>query len=167
MEFKIKNRHRLKKKEVSEIINKLKNDFNSNFFNVDSVVEIGFYENTQFVFIEYKPYFMFYNDRIVFTLSGLNKYKPNNKHVIVDMGAVKFVAKGADVMSPGIVDADKNIQPDDVVWICDEKNKKPLALGIAIISGEEMIKKEKGKAVDIFHYVGDNFWDFLKDDCKC
>ena len=166
MEFKIKNRHRLKKKEVREIINKLKNDFNSNFFNVDSVVEIGFYENTKFVFIEYKPYFMFYNDRIVFTLSGLNKYKPNNKHVIVDMGAVKFVAKGADVMSPGIVDADKNIQPGDVVWICDEKNKTPLALGIAIISGEEMIKKEKGKAIAIFHYIGDNFCDFLKNDCN-
>jgi len=166
MEFKIKNRHRLKKKEVREIINKLKSNFNSNFFNIDSVVEIGFYENTQFVFIDYKPYFMFYNDRIVFTLSGLYKYKPNNKHVIVDMGAVKFVAKGADVMSPGIVDADKNIQPTDIVWICDEKNKKPLAVGIAIISGEEMIKKEKGKAVVIFHYVGDNFWDFLKNDCK-
>ena len=166
MEFKIKNRHRLKKKEVHEIINKLKSNFNSNFFNIDSVVEIGFYENTQFVFIDYKPYFMFYNDRIVFTLSGLYKYKPNNKHVIVDMGAVKFVAKGADVMSPGIVDADKNIQPTDIVWICDEKNKKPLAVGIAIISGEEMIKKEKGKAVVIFHYVGDNFWDFLKNDCK-
>jgi PUA-domain protein len=161
MEFKIKNRHRLKKKEVREIINKLKSNFNYNFFNIDSVVEIGFYENTQFVFIENKPYFMFYTDRIVFTLSGLYKYKPNNKQVIVDMGAVKFVAKGADVMSPGIVDADKNIQPDDIVWICDEKNKKPLALGVAIISGEEMIKKEKGKAISIFHYVGDKLWDFV------
>ncbi len=166
MEFKIKNRHRLKKKEVREIINKLKSNFNSNFFNIDSVVEIGFYENTLFVFIENKPYFMFYNDRIVFTLIGLYKYKPNNKLVVIDMGAVKFVAKGADVMSPGIVDADKNIQPDDIVWICDEKNKKPLALGVAKISGEEMIKKEKGKAVIIFHYVGDNFWNFLKNDCK-
>jgi len=164
MDFKIKNRHRLKKKEVREIIEKPKSNFNSNFFDDNSVVEIGFYENTQFVFIEYKPYFMFYNDRIVFTLSGLYKYKPNNKRVVVDMGAVKFVAKGADVMSPGIVDADKNIQPNDIVWICDEKNKKPLALGIAIISGEEMIKKEKGKAVTIFHYVGDNLWNFLKSD---
>ena len=44
----------------------------------------------------------------------------------------------------------------------DEKNKKPLALGISIISGEEMIKKEKGKAITIFHYIGDKLWDFLK-----
>ncbi len=163
MEFKIKNRHRLKKKEVRELINKLKNSFNDNFFNIDSIVETGFYEDTQFIFIDNKPYFMFYNDKIVFTLSGLYKYNSNTKHVIIDMGAVKFVTKGADVMIPGIVDADKNIQPNDLVWICDEKNKKPLALGIALVSGEEMISKEKGKAVNIFHYIGDNFWDFLKN----
>lgn len=166
MEFKIKNRHKIKKKEVRKIIDRLKNDFDSSFFNFDSVVEIGFYKNTEFVFIDHKPYFMLYNNRIVFTLIGLYKYYPSNKYVIVDMGAIKFVTNGADVMCPGIVDADKDIQPDGIVWICDEKNKKPLAVGIAIISGEEMIQKNKGKAVDIFHYIGDNLWDFLKDDKK-
>ena len=104
---------------------------------------------------------MFYNNKLVFTLSGLNIYKPTNRQVVVDMGAVKFVANGADVMGPGIVDADKNIKPDDVVWICDEKNKKPLAMGLALISGEEMIQKQKGKAVAVFHYVGDVIWDFV------
>jgi PUA-domain protein len=161
MDFKIKNRHRLKNKEIREIVEKLKSDFDSSFFSVDSIVETGFYENNQFLFINGKAYFMFYNNRIVFTLSGLNKYKPANKQVVVDMGAVKFVANGADVMSPGIVDADENIKLDDIVWICDEKNKKALAMGCALISGEDMLKKEKGKAVSIFHYVGDSIWDFV------
>lgn len=165
MDFKIKNRHRLKKKEIRELIDKLKGDFKSNLFDVNSVIEIGFYKNTQFIFIDYKPYFMFYKNRIVYTISGLYKYKPNNKYVVVDMGAVEFVVKGADVMSPGIVDADKNIQIDDIVWICDEKNRKPLALGFALISGKEMIKKEKGKAVAIFHHIGDYLWDLIKSDC--
>ena len=107
---------------------------------------------------------MFYSDRIIFTLSGLYNYKLKSKYVVVDMGAVKFVVKGADVMTPGIVDSDKNIKPNDMVWICDEKNKKPLAVGIALISGEDMIKKEKGKAVIILHYVGDNLWDFIKSE---
>lgn len=164
MEFKIKNRHRIKKKEISKIIGRLKNDFGSSFFNFDSVVEIGIYKNTEFVFIDHKPYFMIYNNRVVFTIIGLYKYKPNNKYVIVDMGAIKFVTNGADVMNPGIVDVDKDIQPDDIVWICDEKNKKPLAVGIALVTGEDMIKKEKGKAVTIFHYIGDDLWDFLKSD---
>lgn len=164
MEFKIKNRHRIKKKEVRKIIDKLKNDFDSYFFNFDSVVEIGFYKNTEFILIDHKPYFMIYNDRIVFTLVGLYKYKPSNKYVIVDMGAIKFVTNGADVMNPGIIDADKDIRPEDIVWICDEKNKKPLAVGIALVTGEDMIQKEKGKAVAIFHYIGDNLWDFIKSD---
>ena len=164
MDFKIKNRHRLKKKEISNIVNKIKNEFNSNFLDLKSVVETGFYKNTQFIFIDYKPYFMFYNDRITFTLIGLYNYKPKNNYIIVDMGAVKFVINGSDVMRPGIVDSDKNIKPNDIVWICDEKNKKPLAIGVAIISGIDMIKKEKGKAVSIFHYVGDNLWDFIKSD---
>lgn len=161
MDFKIKNRHRLKNKEVREIVEKLKSEFDSSFFSVDSVVETGFYENNQFLFIDGKAYFMFYKNKIVFTLSGLNKYKPQNKQVVVDMGAVKFVANGADVMGPGIVDADKDIKSDDIVWICDEKNKKPFAIGLALIAGEDMLKKEKGKAVAVFHYVGDSIWDFV------
>jgi predicted ribosome-associated RNA-binding protein Tma20 len=36
-----------------------------------------------------------------------------------------------------------------------------------LISGEDMLKKEKGKAVSIFHYVGDSIWDFVaKKDIK-
>ena len=166
MEFKIKNRHRLKKKEVCELIDKLKSNFNNNLFNTNSVFETGFYKNIQFIFINNKPYFMFYKDRIVFTIIGLYKYKYNYKKIIIDMEAVKFITKGADLMIPGIIDVDENIQSSDIVCICDEKNKKPLALGIAVISGEEIIKKEKGKAVTIFHYIGDNFWDLLKKDFR-
>ena len=164
MDFKIKNRHRLKKKEITEIIDNLQRNFNSNFFNVNSIVEIGFYGKTQLVFIDFKPYFMIYGNRIVFTLRGLYEYKPTSKYVVIDMGAVKFVTNGADVMNPGIIDADKDIQPEDIVWVCDEKNKKPLAVGVAIISGEDMIKKEKGKAISVFHYVGDTLWNFLKNE---
>ena len=42
------------------------------------------------------------------------------------MGAVGFITKGADVMAPGITDADPMIQKDDLVWICDEKHRKPI-----------------------------------------
>jgi predicted RNA-binding protein (TIGR00451 family) len=76
------------------------------------------------------------------------------------MGAIKFVTNGADVMGPGIVDADKGISENDPVWICDEKHHKPLAVGIATINGEQMINKIKGKAVKVIHYVGDNLWNF-------
>jgi len=35
-----------------------------------------------------------------------------------------------------------------------------LAVGIAIMTGEQMIKEEKGKAIKIIHYVGDQLWNF-------
>ena len=75
------------------------------------------------------------------------------------MGAVKFVAKGADVMSPGIVGADSGIQEGDFVIIIEETHRKPLAIGKALISGEEMVERNEGKAVKAIHYIGDNLWN--------
>jgi PUA domain protein len=65
-------------------------------------------------------------------------------------------------MSPGIVDADLNIKKDDQVWVCDVRNKKPLAVGCALMDGSDMIKENKGKSVKIVHYVGDKYWDLSK-----
>jgi PUA domain protein len=161
MSFKIKNRHRLKTKDIKNFENELKKTFNSIFFNEKSSVETGDFEEIMIVLIDGEPCFMIYENKIIFTLYGLNKYKPKENFVVVDMGAVKFVSSGADVMAPGIVDADKNIVEGDQVWICDEKHHKPLAVGIAFMSGEQMIKEEKGKAIKTIHYVGDALWNFV------
>jgi PUA domain protein len=160
MSLKIKNRHRLKSKDIRFIQDELKNIFNTSFFNEKSYVETGDFEGIQLVFINGEPCFMYHNNKLVFTLHGLNKFKPRQKYVIVDMGAVKFVTSGADVMAPGIIDADVNITEDDQVWICDETHKKPLAIGIAIMNGEQMIDEKKGKAIKTIHYVGDMLWNF-------
>ena len=69
-----------------------------------------------------------------------------------------FVTNGADVMAPGIVDADIDIDENDQVWICDEVHNKPLAIGIANMTGEQMIAEKKGKAITTVHYVGDYLW---------
>ena len=109
-------------------------------------------------FINDKPCFMYYDGKIVFTLFGVDKYKPKENFITVDMGAIKFVTNGADVMSPGIVDAYKDIKEGDQVWIQDELHHKPLAIGIALKDGINMISEEKGKSVKIFHYIGDKIW---------
>lgn len=160
MSLKIKNRHRLKLKEIKAIQNELQNTFNKVFFNEKSSVETGDFEGISIIFIDSEPSFIFHDNKIVLTLYGINKYKPKQKFVIVDMGAVKYVTSGADVMAPGIVDADENISEDDQVWISDEKHRKPLAIGIAIMSGKQMINEKKGKAIQTIHYVGDMLWNF-------
>ena len=161
MSVKIKNRHRLKRKEVINIILKIRKTYSDDFFDEKSSVETGDIEGIKIVFIDGEPCFMIDGDNIVFTLYGLNKYSPRGKFVVVDMGAVKFVTSGADVMSPGIIDADKNIKEGDQVWIYDERHHKPLAVGTAIKNGEQMVSENKGKSVEVYHHVGDKLWGII------
>ena len=159
MPVKIKNRHRLKTRDIRKIQDELRSIFNSEFFNDKSSIETGDIEETKMIFIDGEPCFMYHEGKIIFTLQGINKFKPKEHFVVVDMGAIKFVTSGADVMAAGIVDADENIVEDDQVWICEEKHHKPLAIGIAIMTGEQMIKEKNGKAIKTIHYVGDTLWN--------
>ena len=74
------------------------------------------------------------------------------------MGAVAYVYNGADVMAPGIVDADAGIRTGDFVWVRDEKNGRPLAVGRALMDGTTMVTERRGKAVESIHHVGDDLW---------
>ncbi len=80
------------------------------------------------------------------------------KTVVVDMGAIKFLIGGADVMRPGIVEIDQTIVKDEVIVIVDVNNQKPIAVGVALLSGEEMKKAASGKVIKNIHYVGDKIW---------
>ena len=102
---------------------------------------------------------MFVGDMPFPTLKGALKADIKSKYVVVDMGAVKFMTKGANVMSPGITDADPSIQEGDLVIIIDENHRKPLAIGRSLISGLEMVKNTEGKAVKTLHYIGDDIWN--------
>ena len=159
--MKIKNRHRLKSRDIRNLEEQINSVFNNISFDPKSVFEVGELEGQKIVFIDGQPCFFYVDDLIVFTLHGIEKFKPKNNYVVVDMGAVKFVTNGADVMAPGIVDADTNIKADDPVWICDERHHKPLAVGIAVMKGEEMKKADKGKSIKLVHYVGDMIWSFV------
>ena len=159
MSAKIKNRHRLKSREIKELIRTLKNKYSSDFFDGSSSVETGNLEDYKVIIVDNDVDFMVIKDDIVFTLRGLYKYQPKEYFVVVDMGAVGFVTKGADVMTPGIVDADECIQEHDYVWVCDEKHRKPLSVGTALMTGEEMKSKKTGKAIKNIHFVGDRLWD--------
>jgi PUA domain protein len=82
--------------------------------------------------------------------------------VVVDMGAVPFVANGADIMAPGIRSVSEGAKPGDVVLIVDEKYSKGLAVGILLMSREEILSKKKGKAAKSVHHVGDEIWNYAR-----
>jgi PUA-domain protein len=81
------------------------------------------------------------------------------KKVTVDMGAIKFVTSGADIMRPGIIEFDEDINKEDIVLIIDQSHKKPLAIGKMIFSGEESKQMKTGKVVKNLHYVSDEIWN--------
>ncbi|MCX6661465.1 MAG: RNA-binding protein [Euryarchaeota archaeon] len=158
MAVKIKNRHRLKERDAKELAADLQTRFHSVFFKEKDTVDTGSVEEFTVILVNDSIDFIMYDNKVVFALQGITKYQPKNNFVVIDMGAVGFIVKGADVMAPGITEVDPMIQKGDSVWICDEKHRKPLATGIALMSGEEMKTKKPGKAVKTLHYVGDRFW---------
>lgn len=83
--------------------------------------------------------------------------------VTVDSGAVKFVCNGANVMRPGIVLIEGEFAPGDLLIVKEQKYSKPIAVGKAMLSREEMQAATKGPVVTNLHYVGDKFWDMLKE----
>jgi PUA-domain protein len=92
------------------------------------------------------------------TVRGANEYPPEEHVVTVDAGAVQFVSNGADVMRPGIVDADEGITAGDLVVISEESHGKFLAIGRALVEGSEMVGEE-GRVVESIHHVGDDLYE--------
>jgi PUA domain protein len=78
--------------------------------------------------------------------------------VPVDMGAVKFVTSGADVMRPGIKSFPAGLLKDQIVCVVDEKHGKPLAVGAMLMSCDEALKATSGKIIKNLHWVGDLVW---------
>lgn len=154
----IKKRYFLKKKKIKEIKKEL-NNYGSLIENKDKV-EVLETEDYNYILINGDPYIIIIGDKPYPTLKAvLSNPGLEKKTVIVDMGAVKFVTNGADIMSPGIVEADDDIDVGNIVVIEDMNNHKPLAIGESLISGAEMVESSKGKAIKSIHYVGDEIWN--------
>lgn len=109
------------------------------------------------ILLNKKPAFFYYQNQAVPTLKYLQEHAVLKK-ITVDMGAVKFVVNGADVMRPGIVDIEDKIKKEEFIVVVDKNNHKPLAVGIALFDSQEMQSMNSGKVIKNIHYVGDELW---------
>ncbi|WP_136687547.1 RNA-binding protein [Halorhabdus amylolytica] len=123
----------------------------------DSDWEVVLVENEPVVF--YVPDEESDGDDPFLTVRGANEHPPAKNVVTVDAGAISFVSDGADVMRPGIVEADASIAAGDLVVIAEENHGKVLAIGRARVEGADMLGDE-GKVVDTIHHVGDDLYEF-------
>jgi len=150
-------RYRLRKKESKEI---------SKFFEKNYGVSIkGDMEKFEFddlniITVDNEPIILEYEGRYYFTVYGVIKFKPEKGRVVVDEGAMPYIMRGADVMKPGIVEADESIKAGDFVYVAVEGKLTPLAVGIALVDGVEM-KGGKGKAVKNIHHLKDKIWNYF------
>lgn len=81
--------------------------------------------------------------------------------VMVDMGAVKFMCNGANVMRPGIRSFGE-FEKGQIVCIIEESQKKSLAVGRSLVSSKEMAEMSKGIVVENLHYISDKYWEAKK-----
>lgn len=108
--------------------------------------------------VDNRPLWFRREERLFPTIQNLLEHNFLPK-VTVDMGAVRFVTGGADIMRPGIVHMEDNIKKDQIVAIVDEKHQKPLAVGLALFDEKEIKEMDQGKAIRNLHYVGDRIWN--------
>ncbi len=157
-DIRIRKRKRLRNKEVKALAEQLEAVLGVPVFSDSEPVDRA--ESTDFdlIIVNNDIFGFIKDDKPFLTVRGVLKYKPVNRYVTVDMGAVKFLTNGADCMGPGIVDADENIQEGDFVWIRDMNNKVPLAVGQSLRSGADLKAKQPGKAIISLNNVGDKLW---------
>ena len=82
-------------------------------------------------------------------------------YVQVDMGAVKFMCKGATLMRPGIKKFSE-FSKDDLVCIMEESQNKFLAVGKSEVDSSELENMEKGEVIKNLHYISDKAWEISK-----
>ena len=155
----VKSRHHLRSDEVDTITTALADNLGVEL-DADSFEKVEFDDSDwDVVLVDGDPLVLYLNGEPFLTVQGANQYPPEKHIVTVDAGAVSFVSDGADIMRPGITEADDDISADDLVVINEESHGKFLAVGRAQTDGDDMVG-DSGKVVKSLHHVGDDLFEF-------
>jgi PUA domain protein len=157
--MKLKGRYFARKDLVLEIRRGLSGEF-VKLLPSDARVEVVDTDEGSFILVNGEVTIFKPAEEYFPTVKGALKINVDKRFVTVDKGAIPFIAKGADVMRPGVVAFDEGIKKGELVVINEETHKKALAIGIALWSGEEFKSNKSGKCVKVIHHVGDELWNF-------
>jgi len=159
-----RRRYFLKAKEAKRFLSDVSETFGADieqFLESKSRVEVNETESAEIFFFNGTP-LLARADGLLFPTLTFEEFFPLMPRLVVDMGAVPYVCKGADVMAPGVVSINGEFKENDVLLITDERHGKPLAVGVALFNSEDMKAVNRGKTVKTLHYVGDKLWNHLK-----
>jgi PUA-domain protein len=157
-------RHFLKEKEAEKLFlnfsQKLKTDIKQ-LLGSKPHIEVNETEVAEIFIFNGKPLLAKSNDKLFPTLAFEEAF-PFIPRIVVDMGAVPYVCKGADVMAPGVVNIEGDFKENDLLLVVDERHNKPLAIVVALFNSQAMKNMKQGKIAKNIHYVGDELWKALR-----
>jgi PUA domain protein len=157
-------RYALKTKDAKQVLSEAQAKLKLNLeglFGSKAIVEVVESEVGEVYLIGGKPLFFKSGDKILPTLL-FSEFTAKAPKIVVDMGAVPYVCKGADVMAPGIVRIEGEFGKGDLALVVDVKFGKALALGESLMDAETARATKKGPVVKTLHYVSDKIWDYIK-----
>ena len=157
-------RYPIKTKEAKQILMeaqaKVKLDLDA-LFSAKANVEVVESDVGLIYLVGGKPLFFRLDDKVLPTLL-FTEFTVKAPRIVVDMGAVPYVCKGADVMAPGIVRIEGEFGRGDLLLVVDVKFGKALALGESLMDIETAKATKKGPVVKNLHFVSDKIWDYTK-----
>ena len=159
-----RHRHSLKSKDAKKFIQEVSERLGTDveqFIGSKTRVEVNETETAELFIFDGRPLLARSNGKLFPTLSFEELFSAIPR-IVVDMGAVPYVCKGADVMAPGVRIITGEFKENDIILVVDERHGKPLAVGEALLSSEEMKTVKGGKTVKNLHYVGDKLWNHIK-----
>ncbi|WOF15203.1 DUF1947 domain-containing protein [Methanoplanus sp. FWC-SCC4] len=156
----VRKRYTVRKSKLSKIYESLREQIgdSAELYKSDRVEIVETTGDAVIYLVDKKPLLMDLDGIVFPTLRGAIAFPFPERRVVVDSGAISFMAKGADLMRPGIVSLTDDIEKDLPFVIVEESYNKPLAIGIASMDGADIESAEKGKVAKNIHYVGDDIW---------
>ena len=125
-----------------------------------ALIEVVEFESGQICIVNTRP--IMFRAEAFLPLLGFTEFIQAAPKVTVDMGAIPFVCKGANVMAPGIRRVNGEFSKGDLLVIDDEKHGKALAIGESLFDAATFKETKKGPVIKTLHYVSDKYWNAAK-----
>ena len=159
--LKVKSRVQLRKNVKNKMLKDLESTFGEGMTELENkTLEKVTFDEYSLILVEGKPLLFEIEKHLFPTVRGALEMGLQKRLVVIDKGAIRFVSNGADIMAPGIQEADPDIKEGDLVIIVEETHRKPLAIGKALMEGKQMVDANSGKAIKSISHVGDKLWNF-------
>ncbi|MDR2203883.1 MAG: DUF1947 domain-containing protein [Nitrososphaerota archaeon] len=156
-------RYALKDREAKQILSDASQRFKMGLdvlFGNKKIIEVIEQDGGQIYTVNARP--VMFREENFLPLLCFTEFIDTAPKITVDMGAIPFVCKGANVMAPGVRCVEGEFSKGDLVVVVDERHGKTLALGESMFDVAIFKVAQKGPVIKTLHYVGDKYWNIAK-----